>query len=169
MGMKDIDRLTLAKRQLERKALEKRSTSSFPIAIKLLLSRPIVSAHMIARATWGLESNQRARRAGDNGQGLPCVGGVVDIFARILSRALKVVSRTSHDDETRTKSDRAVAYAARVPRHRSLSSGWLQHLEHTFRVARHKDRRWAHHPTYYRHHARRNSTTVVWQLTARMR
>ena len=47
-GMKDIDRLTLAKRQLERKALGKRSTSSLPVAIHLLLSRPIVSAHMIA-------------------------------------------------------------------------------------------------------------------------
>ena len=49
-GMKDVDRLTLAKRQLERKALGKRSTSSLPVAIDLLLSRPIVSAHMIARA-----------------------------------------------------------------------------------------------------------------------
>ncbi|WP_404406931.1 RHE_PE00001 family protein [Pelagibacterium halotolerans] len=50
IGMKDIDRLTLAKRQLERKTLDKRSTSSLPVAIELLLSRPIVSAHMIARA-----------------------------------------------------------------------------------------------------------------------
>ena len=48
-GMKDIDRLTLAKRQLERKALDKRSTSSLPCAIDLLLSRPIVSAHMVAK------------------------------------------------------------------------------------------------------------------------
>ena len=49
-GMKDIDRLTLAKRQLERKALDKRSTSTLPVAIDLLLSRPIVSAHMIAKS-----------------------------------------------------------------------------------------------------------------------
>ena len=49
-GMKDIDRLTLAKRRLERKALDKRSTSSLPCAIDLLLSRPIVSAHMVAKA-----------------------------------------------------------------------------------------------------------------------
>jgi HTH DNA binding domain. len=49
-GMKDIDRLTLAKRQLERKALDKRSTSSLPVAIDLLLSRPIVSAHMVAKS-----------------------------------------------------------------------------------------------------------------------
>ncbi|MBO9422622.1 RHE_PE00001 family protein [Mesorhizobium sp. YIM 152430] len=49
-GMKDIDRLTLAKRQLERRAIGKRSTSSLPTAIDLLLSRPIVSAHMVAKA-----------------------------------------------------------------------------------------------------------------------
>jgi hypothetical protein len=49
IGMKDINRLALAKRQLERKALDKRSTSSLPVAINLLLSRPIVSAHMVAK------------------------------------------------------------------------------------------------------------------------
>lgn len=49
IGMKDIDRLTLAKRQLERKASNKRSTSSLPVAIDLLLSRPIVSAQMVAK------------------------------------------------------------------------------------------------------------------------
>ena len=50
VGMKDIDRLTLAKRQLERRAVGRRSTSNLPIAIDLLLSRPIVSAHMVAKA-----------------------------------------------------------------------------------------------------------------------
>ena len=50
MGMKDIDRLTLAKRQLERKAAGRRTTSSLPVAVDLLMSRPIVSAHMIAKA-----------------------------------------------------------------------------------------------------------------------
>jgi hypothetical protein len=50
VGMKDIDRLTLAKRQLERRAVGRRSTSSLPAAIDLLLSRPIVSAPMIAKA-----------------------------------------------------------------------------------------------------------------------
>lgn len=49
-GFKDIDRLTLAKRQLERRVVGKRSTSSLPIAIDLLLSRPIVSAQMVAKA-----------------------------------------------------------------------------------------------------------------------
>lgn len=49
-GIKDIDRLTLAKRQLERKAAGRRSTSSLPAAIDLFLSRPIVSAPMIAKA-----------------------------------------------------------------------------------------------------------------------
>lgn len=49
-GIRDIDRLSLAKRQLERRATGKRSTSSLPAAIDLLLSRPIVSAHMVAKA-----------------------------------------------------------------------------------------------------------------------
>jgi hypothetical protein len=50
MGIKDIDRLTLAKRQLERKAAGRRTTSSLPVAVDLLMSRPIVSAHMVAKA-----------------------------------------------------------------------------------------------------------------------
>ncbi|MCC0013269.1 MAG: DUF1612 and helix-turn-helix domain-containing protein [Rhodobiaceae bacterium] len=49
-GLKEIDRLTLAKRQLDRRTVGKRSTSSLPDAIDLLLSRPIVSAHMVAKA-----------------------------------------------------------------------------------------------------------------------
>ncbi|MHA7777913.1 RHE_PE00001 family protein [Roseibium sp. M-1] len=49
-GMKDLDRLTLAKRQLERRVVGKRSNSSLPAAIELILSRPIVSAHMLAKA-----------------------------------------------------------------------------------------------------------------------
>ncbi|CTQ47476.1 HTH DNA binding domain protein [Roseibium aggregatum] len=49
-GMKDLDRLTLAKRQLERRAVGKRANSSLPAAIELILSRPIVSAHMLASA-----------------------------------------------------------------------------------------------------------------------
>lgn len=50
IGIKDIDRLTLAKRQLERKAAGRRTTSSLPVAVDLLMSRPIVSAHMVAKA-----------------------------------------------------------------------------------------------------------------------
>ncbi len=49
-GMKELDRLTLAKHQLERRAVGKRSTSSLPVAIEQLLSRPIVSAQMLANA-----------------------------------------------------------------------------------------------------------------------
>lgn len=49
-GIRDIDRLSLAKRQLERRVSGKRSTSSLPAAIDVLLSRPIVSAHMVAKA-----------------------------------------------------------------------------------------------------------------------
>ncbi|MGE6744025.1 helix-turn-helix domain-containing protein [Allorhizobium pseudoryzae] len=48
--MKDIDRLTIAKCQLGRKIRDKRSTSSLPAAVDLLLSRPIVSAQMVAKA-----------------------------------------------------------------------------------------------------------------------
>ncbi|MBD8892636.1 RHE_PE00001 family protein [Roseibium litorale] len=48
-GMKDIGRLTLARQQLERRAAGKRSTSSLPAAIDLLLSRPVVSAQMLAK------------------------------------------------------------------------------------------------------------------------
>lgn len=49
-GMKDLDRLTLVKRQLEHRAVGKRSNSSLPAAIELILSRPIVSAHTLAEA-----------------------------------------------------------------------------------------------------------------------
>ncbi|EFO28681.1 Y4CF [Roseibium sp. TrichSKD4] len=49
-GMKDLDRLTLAKRQLERRTEGKRTNSSLPAAIELILSRPIVSAQMVAKA-----------------------------------------------------------------------------------------------------------------------
>ena len=49
-GMKELDRLTLAKHQRERRAVGRRSNSSLPAAIELILSRPIVSAHMLAKA-----------------------------------------------------------------------------------------------------------------------
>ncbi|MCB1466769.1 MAG: DUF1612 and helix-turn-helix domain-containing protein [Rhizobiaceae bacterium] len=49
-GIKEIDRLTLAKRQMERRLNGKRSSSSLPAGIDLILSRPIVSASMIATA-----------------------------------------------------------------------------------------------------------------------
>lgn len=49
-GMKEIVRLGQAREQMERKARGRRSSSSLPVVIDLVLSRPIVSASMIAKA-----------------------------------------------------------------------------------------------------------------------
>jgi hypothetical protein len=48
-GLKELDRLTLAKTQMELRLKDRRSNSSLPEVIDFLLSRPIVSANMIAR------------------------------------------------------------------------------------------------------------------------
>lgn len=48
-GMTDISRLSQAKDQMERRLRGKRSSSSLPAAIELILSRPIVSAAMMAK------------------------------------------------------------------------------------------------------------------------
>lgn len=48
-GLKELDRLTLAKTQMERRLKDRRSNSSLPATIELVLSRPIVSAGMVAR------------------------------------------------------------------------------------------------------------------------
>ena len=47
-GMKDHDRWLQARRQLERKLEGRRSTSSLPGLVEMVLSTPIVSAAMIA-------------------------------------------------------------------------------------------------------------------------
>ncbi|RWD06217.1 MAG: DUF1612 domain-containing protein [Mesorhizobium sp.] len=49
-GMKELDRLGQAKDQMERRLRNRRSSSSLPDLIELVLSRPIVSATMIAKA-----------------------------------------------------------------------------------------------------------------------
>lgn len=49
-GMKEISRLSQARDQMERHLRGRRSSSSLPAAIELILSRPIVSASMIAKA-----------------------------------------------------------------------------------------------------------------------
>lgn len=49
-GMKEIDRLAQAKDQMERRLRNRRSSSSLPDVLELVLSRPIVSAAMIAKA-----------------------------------------------------------------------------------------------------------------------
>ncbi len=48
-GLKELDRLTLARTQMERRLKDRRSNSSLPATIDLVLSRPIVSAGMVAR------------------------------------------------------------------------------------------------------------------------
>jgi hypothetical protein len=48
-GLNELDRLSLAKTQMERRLRDRRSNSSLPGVIDLVLSRPIVSAGMIAR------------------------------------------------------------------------------------------------------------------------
>lgn len=47
-GLKEFDRLILAKDQMERRLRGRRSSSTLPIVIELFLSRPIVTAAMIA-------------------------------------------------------------------------------------------------------------------------
>lgn len=49
-GMKELDRLSQAKDQMERRLRNRRSSSSLPYVLELVLSRPIVSASMIAKA-----------------------------------------------------------------------------------------------------------------------
>ncbi len=48
-GMGDHDRWSLARRQLERKLVDRRSTSKLPALIDYVMSRPIVSAGMAAK------------------------------------------------------------------------------------------------------------------------
>lgn len=48
-GLKELDRLSLAKLQMEVRLKDRRSNSSLPEVIDIVLSRPIVSAKMIAR------------------------------------------------------------------------------------------------------------------------
>jgi hypothetical protein len=49
-GMKEIARLAQAREQMERRLRGRRSSSSLPAVVELVLSRPIVSAAMIAKA-----------------------------------------------------------------------------------------------------------------------
>lgn len=48
-GLEEHDRWTLARRQLERKLTKRRSTSKLPGLINYVMSRPIVSAGMVAK------------------------------------------------------------------------------------------------------------------------
>jgi len=48
-GLKELDRLSLAKIQMEGRLKDRRSNSNLPGVIEIVLSRPIVSANMVAR------------------------------------------------------------------------------------------------------------------------
>lgn len=48
-GLEDHDRWSLARRQLERKLVDRRSTSKLPALVDYVMSRPIVSAGMVAK------------------------------------------------------------------------------------------------------------------------
>jgi Protein of unknown function (DUF1612)/HTH DNA binding domain len=50
LGLKEQDRLTLAKGQMERRLVERRASSRLPDLIELVLSRPLVSSGMIQQA-----------------------------------------------------------------------------------------------------------------------
>ncbi|MBB4184758.1 hypothetical protein GGE07_001384 [Sinorhizobium terangae] len=49
LGLKELDRLSLAKTQMEMRVRDRRSSSNLPGLIDLVLSRPIVSTALIAR------------------------------------------------------------------------------------------------------------------------
>ncbi|KSV91105.1 RHE_PE00001 family protein [Sinorhizobium sp. GL28] len=49
LGLKELDRLSLAKTQMELRIRDRRSNSSLPALIELVLSRPIVSATLVAQ------------------------------------------------------------------------------------------------------------------------
>ncbi|QLL64263.1 DUF1612 domain-containing protein (plasmid) [Sinorhizobium mexicanum] len=57
LGLKEHDRLTLAKQMMERRLVGRRSSSNLPGLIELVVSRPLVSAGMVAEA---LEVTPRA-------------------------------------------------------------------------------------------------------------
>ncbi|RWD62844.1 MAG: DUF1612 domain-containing protein, partial [Mesorhizobium sp.] len=56
-GLKELDRLVMAKGQMERRLRKRRKNSSLPALIELVLARPVVSAGLIAAE---LKVSQRA-------------------------------------------------------------------------------------------------------------
>ena len=49
LGLKEIDRLAMAKGQMERRLRAKRKSSSLPALIELVLARPVLSAGLVAK------------------------------------------------------------------------------------------------------------------------
>ncbi|WP_409566476.1 RHE_PE00001 family protein [Rhizobium leguminosarum] len=50
LGLKEHDRLTLARQAMERRLVDRRQSSRLPELIELVMSRPLVSARMVAKA-----------------------------------------------------------------------------------------------------------------------
>ncbi|WP_318246623.1 DUF1612 domain-containing protein (plasmid) [Rhizobium sp. T1470] len=50
LGLKEHGRLTLARQSMERRLIGRRQTSKLPELIELVMSRPLVSAGMVAKA-----------------------------------------------------------------------------------------------------------------------
>jgi hypothetical protein len=50
LGLKEHDRLILARQSMERRLIDRRTSSNLPNLIKLVMSRPLVSAGMIVKA-----------------------------------------------------------------------------------------------------------------------
>ncbi|WP_352127863.1 RHE_PE00001 family protein [Mesorhizobium sp. dw_380] len=81
-GLKELDRLTLAKGQMERRLRKRRKNSSLPRLIELVLARPVVSAGLVAAE---LKVTQRAAL------GLVAELGIREVTGRGRYRAWGVV------------------------------------------------------------------------------
>ncbi|MBY5760175.1 DUF1612 and helix-turn-helix domain-containing protein [Rhizobium leguminosarum] len=66
LGLKEHDRLTLARRSMERRLISRRQTSKLPELIDLVMSRPLVSAGMIVKAI-GVTPQAAVRIVGELG------------------------------------------------------------------------------------------------------
>lgn len=66
LGLKEHDRLTLARQSMERRLIGRRQTSKLPELIELVMSRPLVSAGMIVKAV-GVTPQAAVRIVGELG------------------------------------------------------------------------------------------------------
>ncbi|MBX5159629.1 MULTISPECIES: RHE_PE00001 family protein [Rhizobium] len=66
LGLKEHDRLTLARRSMERRLIGRRTSSKLPELIELVMSRPLVSADIIVKAV-GVTPQAAVRIVGELG------------------------------------------------------------------------------------------------------
>ncbi len=74
IGMKEHDRLTLAKTMMDRKLEGRRTSSKLPELVELVMAKPLVSAGMVGEdagrhAAGGAADHYGARLARDDGEG----------------------------------------------------------------------------------------------------